>query len=87
MCGSVRPLKALRHGPPTQSHYVHFSMHNVVPRHLGTRPTVYVRAVNLPTCTKRCLRNLLPVGGGSLGMRLDALHQTNNVNLLPQKLL
>ena len=54
----TRTLKALRHGPPTQSDYVHFSVHNVVPRRLGTRPTVYVHAANLPArvkCSRRCL--------------------------------
>ena len=30
----------------------HFSMHNVVPRQLGTRPTVYVRAMNLTARAK-----------------------------------
>ena len=67
-----RPLKALRHvhGPPTQSDYVHFSVHNVVPRRLGTRPTVYVRAANLPARVKRSRRCLRSSNTASLHARL-----------------
>ena len=50
---------ALRRGTPTQSDYVHFSMHNVVSRRLGTRPTIYVRAETLPASSKRSLRSTL----------------------------
>ena len=67
------PLKALRRGPPTQSDYVHVSMHNVVPRRLGTRPTVYVRAANLPARVKRSLRCLRSSSTASLLARLPHL--------------
>ena len=67
------PLKALRHGPPTQSDYVHFSVHNVVPRRLGTRPTVYVHAANLPARVKRSRRCLCSSSTASLHAQLPHL--------------
>ena len=66
-------LKALRHGPPTQSDYVHFRVHNVVPRRLGTRPTVYVRAANLPARVKRSRHCLCSSSTASLHAQLPHL--------------
>ena len=74
LVSQVGGLKALRHGPPTQSDYIHVSMHIVVPRCLGTRLTVYVRAANLPARVKRlfrCLRSSSTVSLHARSSHLD----------------
>ena len=77
----LQMLKALRHGPPTQSDYVHFSVHNVVPRRLGMRPTVYVRAANLPARVKRSRRCLCSSSTASLHAQLPHLDVEPSTNL------